>query len=122
MGNDAQSTETTRGVDFVAVQKSPRFRDLRHRHRSFVLPVTAGALLWYFAYVLLSGYAHDFMSTPVFGSVNVAILLGFAQVATTFIITMIYVSYANRRLDPLATELREELEPRISAPVNGGDR
>ena len=64
------------------------------------------ALLWYLAYVLLAGYAPEFMATPVFGNVNVGLLIGLAQVVTTFVITMVYVSYANRRLDPLAAEIR----------------
>ena len=70
----------------------------------------AACLVWYFAYVLLAGYAHDFMSTPVFGSVNVAMLLGLAQVVTTFAVTTWYVRYANKDLDPIAEEIRDEIE------------
>ncbi|KQP00907.1 DUF485 domain-containing protein [Leifsonia sp. Leaf264] len=112
MGNDAPSAETTEpAVDFRTVQQSPEFQRLRSRHRRFVFPVTVACLLWYFAYVLLAGYAHDFMSTPVFGSINIGLLLGLAQIVTTFAVTMWYVSFANRRLDPLSAELRAELEP-----------
>jgi uncharacterized membrane protein (DUF485 family) len=50
------------------------------------------------------------MSTPVFGSINVAILLGLAQVVTTFAVTMWYVRFANKRLDPLAEQIRDEIE------------
>jgi uncharacterized membrane protein (DUF485 family) len=109
MGNDAQETESgvmTSSVDFPAVQQSDRFQTLRKRHRSFVFPVLALALLWYLAYVLLAGYAPEFMATPVFGNVNVGLLIGLGQVVTTFVITMVYVSYANRQLDPLAAEIR----------------
>jgi uncharacterized membrane protein (DUF485 family) len=60
--------------------------------------------------VLLASYAHDFMSTRVFGSVNIAMVLGLAQVVTTFAVTMWYVHYANKRLDPLAEEIRDEIE------------
>lgn len=95
---------------FAKVHDESRFHELKRRHRAFVFPVLAACLVWYAAFVLLGAYAHDLMSTPVFGSVNVGILLGIAQIATTFIVTMIYVSYANRRLDPLAAELRDELE------------
>ncbi|MGL4241596.1 MAG: DUF485 domain-containing protein [Beijerinckiaceae bacterium] len=42
--------------------------------------------------------------------VNVGILLGLGQFVSTFAITMIYVRFANRRLDPIATEIRDELE------------
>lgn len=107
MGDEAPRSVTETEVDFVGIQSSERFRELKKRHRSFVFPVLAAALLWYFAYVLLAGYAPEFMSTPVFGSINVGLLIGLGQVVTTFVITMIYVAYANRRLDPLAEELRD---------------
>ncbi len=111
MGNDAQETEADEmpsSVDFPAVQSSSEFQTLRKRHRSFVFPVLTIALLWYLAYVLLAGYAPEFMATPVFGNVNVGLLIGLGQVVTTFVITMVYVSYANRRLDPIAAEIRNE--------------
>lgn len=111
MGNEALSAEaTTPDVDYRAIQQSPEFQTLRRTHRSFVFPVLGVCLLWYIAYVLLAGYAHEFMSTPVFGSINVAILLGLAQVVTTFAVTMWYVRFANKRLDPLAEEIRDEIE------------
>lgn len=112
MGNDAQDVEAA-AVAFPVVQESESFQTLRKRHRRFVFPVLALALLWYLAYVLLAGYAPEFMSTPVFGRVNVGLLIGLGQVATTFVITMAYVAYANRRLDPLASEIRTD---------NGGER
>ena len=106
MSNEAQTVRAEEDVDFVGLQQSGQFRELRRRHRSFVFPVLALALLWYLAYVLLAGYAPEFMATPVFGRINVGLLIGLAQVVTTFAITMLYVSYANRNLDPIAAELR----------------
>jgi len=72
--------------------------------------VAVAFLVWYFAYVLLADYAHEFMGTPVFGNVNIGLLLGLGQFVTTFAITSWYVSWANRRLDPLAEEIRADLE------------
>lgn len=96
--------------DYEEVAESPDFRDLQRRHRSFVFPVAVLFLVWYFVYVLLAAYAHDFMATPVFGSVNVGLLLGLGQFVTTFVITMSYVAYANRKLDPTSAKIRDELE------------
>ena len=116
MGNEAPSAATNLAeVEYGAVQASPEFQRLRRTHRSFVFPVLGACLAWYFAYVLLASYAHDFMSTPVFGSVNVAMVLGIAQVLTTFAVTTWYVAFANRRLDPLATEIREGIEADVAA-------
>ncbi|MCU1405959.1 MAG: putative integral rane protein [Glaciihabitans sp.] len=95
---------------FTDIERSEKFRRLKKKHRSFVLPIAVVFLLWYFAYVLLADYAHDFMATPVFGNVNVGLLLGLGQFVTTFAITTWYVVYANRHLDPIAAEIRAENE------------
>lgn len=118
MGNDALQIDEVNGtdaVDFVKIQQSPEFVKLRKRHRNFVFPVLIGCLVWYLAYVLLAAYATDFMATPVFGSVNVGLLLGLAQIVTTFAVTTWYVTFANRELDPIATEIRDEAEAVINA-------
>jgi uncharacterized membrane protein (DUF485 family) len=96
-------------TDFERAQASAPFQELKRRHRSFVFPLAVAFLLWYFAYVLLADYAHEFMSTKVIGNVNVGLLLGLAQFVTTFVITTWYVSHANRELDPLADAIRHDL-------------
>jgi len=72
--------------------------------------VTVVFIAWYFVYVLLAAYAHDFMSTKVWGNINIGLLLGLAQFVSTFAITILYVRYADRNLDPLADELRNTFE------------
>ncbi len=72
--------------------------------------MTAFFLIWYGLYVLLGAFAHDFMATKVFGNVNAGLLLGLGQFVTTFLITGIYVRFANRELDPRAAAIRAELE------------
>jgi uncharacterized membrane protein (DUF485 family) len=92
------------------VQDSPEFRDLRRRLRVFVFPMTAAFLLWYLAFVLMASYARDLMAVEVVGSVNVGLVVGLGQFASTFAITALYVRYARRRLDPLAARLRTRIE------------
>ena len=67
-------------------------------------------LLWYFAYVLLADYAHEFMSIKVWGNFNMGLLLGLLQFVSTFGITAAYVSYSNKKIDPKATAIRTRLE------------
>ena len=95
---------------FLDMQASPEFQELRHRLRRFVFPMTAFFLTWYAGYVLLATYAPDFMATRVFGNVNLGIVLGLGQFVTTFVITALYVKFANRELDPRSSAIREELE------------
>ncbi len=92
------------------VQQSPDFTELRRRFRRFVFPMTAVFLAWYFLYVLLAAYAKGFMSTKVFGNVNVGLLFGLAQFVSTFAITMLYARWADREVDPVAEKLRSRIE------------
>jgi len=92
------------------MQSSPEFTELRNRLRRFVFPMTAFFLVWYGIYVALGAFAHDFMATPVFGNVNIGLLIGLGQFLTTFVITGWYVRFANRELDPRAAAIRAELE------------
>ncbi|MFD4431323.1 DUF485 domain-containing protein [Nocardia sp. NPDC058497] len=107
---EAPDRRTPSADEWLAVQASPQFQELRNRLRRFVFPMTALFLVWYLSYVLLGAYAHDFMATEVFGNVNVGLLLGLGQFVSTFLITGLYVRFANRELDPRAAAIRESLE------------
>lgn len=100
------------GRSHEEIMRSPEFVDLKRRFRTFIFPMAALFLAWYALYVLLAAFAPDFMSTSVFGNVNVGLLFGLGQFVTTFAITMIYVWYANKKLDPIAAEIRGDLETR----------
>ena len=96
--------------EYEQAQASPEFMELKKRFRAFAFPMTVAFLVWYLLFVVLSTYAHDFMSTKVFGNINVGLLFGLLQFVSTFVITHLYVAHANKRTDPIADEMRERLE------------
>jgi uncharacterized membrane protein (DUF485 family) len=96
------------GPDYMTIQHSEEFRRLRARFRRFVFPMTLLFIVWYFAYVLLAAYAHDFMSIKVYGQINVAILMGIGQFVSTALITVAYLRFARRRLDPQVDRVRQQ--------------
>lgn len=101
---------STRTV-YEEVQASPEFADLRSRLRRFVFPMSAAFLVWYLAYVLLASFAPGFMAIKLFDSnINVGLVIGLLQFVTTFLITTLYVRYANNNLDPAAERLRQRIE------------
>ncbi|MBO3093561.1 DUF485 domain-containing protein [Cellulomonas dongxiuzhuiae] len=111
-------SESHQETDYQRVQRSPEFQDLRRRFRNFVFPMTALFLAWYFLYVLLANYAHDFMSTRVTGNITVGLLFGLGQFVSTFVITMAYARWANQKQDAVAENLREHIES--GALIDGG--
>ncbi|HEY0401351.1 MAG TPA: DUF485 domain-containing protein [Blastococcus sp.] len=96
--------------EYLAAQNSAEFVELKRRFRRFAFPMTVAFLVWYLLFVLLSTYAHDFMSADVIGTINVGLIFGLLQFVSTFAITHLYVSHANRNTDPIADEMRNRLE------------
>ena len=97
-------------VTYAEIERDPAFISIQRRQRTFVGAASAFFLCWYAAYVLTSSFARDFMATPVFGNVNVGVLFGFGQFASTFIITGLYIWFTNRRITPAVEELRARWE------------
>jgi uncharacterized membrane protein (DUF485 family) len=70
-------------------------------------------LSWYFLYVLLAAFAPGFMSVRLAGNITVGLVFGLLQFVTTFVITMSYVRFANRHLDPLSARIRARIEGNV---------
>lgn len=98
------------GTIYQQVQASPEFVELRSRLRRFVFPMSAAFLIWYLAYVLLASYAPAFMAIKVTGNINIGLIIGLLQFVSTFLITTIYVRYADKYIDPAAERLRQRIE------------
>lgn len=106
----AQRREPT-AEEFIAMRESAEFGKLRGAYRNFTFPpMTVAFFSWYIVYVLAAVFAPGFMGTELPGGWNVGLAFGIAQFATTFIITWVYVKYANKNIEPRAAKIREELE------------
>ncbi len=95
---------------WIDAQRSEDFARLRRRLRGFVFPTAIAFLVWYELYVLLAAFAPGFMATPVIGNINVGLIFGLLQFGTTFLITIWYVRFANRALDPVSDKIRRQIE------------
>jgi uncharacterized membrane protein (DUF485 family) len=95
---------------YVEVARTAEFDNLRRVFRRFVFPATVAFLVWYGLYVVLSAYARGFMDTKVVGHINVALVFGLLQFVSTFLIAWLYARYAGRNIDPLADDLRAQVE------------
>src|ERR687892_2709660 len=91
-----------RGIDWVAAERSPEFRELIKRKRAFVVPATIFFLAWYFGFIILAGYAEDFMGESVYEGLTVGYVLALTQFVMTFGLGVWYLRRADRDFDPLA--------------------
>ncbi|HLL07080.1 MAG TPA: DUF485 domain-containing protein [Nocardioidaceae bacterium] len=92
-------------VLYDEIHASREFADLRKRYRSFAIPWTVAFLAWYMLYVVCSNWAPGLMNTYLVGNINVALVFGLLQFASTFLIAWLYARHADRELDPLAERL-----------------
>ena len=122
MSSDSRSSRLPASDVYVAVEHSPEFAGLRKTYRGWVFPATAAFFLWYSLYVIMSAYARDFMSTKLFGHINVALVFGLLQFVSTFGIAWAYARFANRKLDPTASKLRGEIEATVGRADLPGQR
>lgn len=109
MTHDPDPTQAARHDPvYDELHARPEFTELRRLYRGFVFPATVAFLTWYLLYVVLSNWAHDFMSTKLVGNINVALVFGLLQFVTTFLLAWLYSRFSTARLDPLARWLDDE--------------
>ncbi|MEV7380903.1 DUF485 domain-containing protein [Streptomyces lydicus] len=106
----AQPRSATHDEIYLAVQRSGAFQEVRRRYRRFVVPATAAFLAWYLVYVGAAVAAPGLMARPVAGALNVAMLAGLGQFATTFLLTWAYARHARLRRDRVALDIRWETQ------------
>ncbi len=96
-------------VDWEAAENSAEFKELIKKKKSFVLPATIFFFAWYFGFILLAGYAPDFMgSTFLAEGLTVGYVLALTQFVMTWVLAGLYVSRASRDFDPLAKRAAEK--------------
>src|ERR671917_1997622 len=95
-------------IDWVAAERSPEFRELIKRKRAFVVPATIFFLAWYFGFIILAGYAPDFMGREFLtDGLTVGYVLALSQFLMVWGLGWLYLRKADRVFDPLAQRAAE---------------
>jgi uncharacterized membrane protein (DUF485 family) len=95
-------------IDWVAAERSPEFQELVKKRRAFVVPATLFFLAWYFGFIILAGYAPDFMGREfITDGLTVGYVLALSQFVMTWVLGWLYVRRATRVFDPLAARAAE---------------
>jgi uncharacterized membrane protein (DUF485 family) len=89
-------------VDWEGIERSEEFRELVHKRRSFVVPATIFFLAYYMGFILLAGYAPDFMGKSVYEGLTVGYCLALTQFVMVGVLGVWYLRKADREFDPLA--------------------
>jgi uncharacterized membrane protein (DUF485 family) len=105
-------------IDWVAAERSPEFQELVRRRRSFVLPALGFVFVWSFGFIVLAGYAPDFMGERLVKGFTVGYALALSQFVMTWVLGWLYLRQADRVFAPLAERATARAAPgREAAPA-----
>ena len=99
---------------WAETQASPEFQDLKRKFRGFAFPLTVAFLAWYFLYVILTAFARSWIATPVIGNINIALILGLLQFASTFLIMWLYERHSSKHLDAASEAIRAKVDKELA--------
>lgn len=88
---------------------SPEFRRLVFRRWRISLVLTACLFVLYYGYILLIATNKEFLSRRIGESTTLGIPIGAAVIVGAWLLTAIYVAWANRYYDGEVTRLRARL-------------
>ena len=89
-------------VDWEGIERSEEFRELVKKRRSFVVPATIFFLAYYMAFIIVAGYAPDFMGESVYQGLTVGYCYALTQFLMVFVLGIWYLRKADKEFDPLA--------------------
>src|ERR1700754_3943512 len=94
-------------VDWDGIERSEEFRELVKKRRSFVVPATIFFLAYYMGFILLAGYAPDFMGESVYQGLTVGYCYALTQFLMVFVLGIWYLRKADKEFDPLSDAVVE---------------
>jgi uncharacterized membrane protein (DUF485 family) len=100
---------------YAALNQDERFIALRRKTGRSAIVVTSLFLAWYFLYVMASVFAGGLMRHRLAGSVDIALVFGVLQFASTFVLARRYSRYSREVLDPLRAQVAGDAGPRTAA-------
>jgi uncharacterized membrane protein (DUF485 family) len=91
---------------------SPAFTQLVSRRWRVSLTLTALLFVMYYGYIVLIATNKSFMAQRLGGATPIGVPLGVGVIFGSWLLTAIYIVWANRQYDPEVARLRRELERR----------
>ena len=83
-----------------------RLRELVVARWRLAVALTAATVVLYFGFILLIAYDRPLMGRLLVPGLSVGVLLGAAVIVCSWLLTWVYVRWANTKYDPALHELR----------------
>ena len=88
--------------------QSPEFHDLVRRKNAVSLVLTLAMLAIYFGFIFLIAFRKDLVGARISANVTWGIPMGVGVIASAWVLTGIYVGWANSKYDGMVAALRKK--------------
>ncbi|MCX8027503.1 MAG: DUF485 domain-containing protein [Thermodesulfovibrionales bacterium] len=99
-------TEGRRGV---RIQEDPEFKTLVSQKTIISFVLTVLELFLYFGFIWLIAYNKPFLSSKFYGVITWGIPIAVGTIILSWILTGIYVLWANNKYDTMVKNIREKI-------------
>ena len=106
-GSAARASRTTRRGSGVPADHEQRLRALARERTRVGLSLTAAVFVISFGFIGAVAYARESLGALVVPGLSVGILAGALVIVASWLLTWVYVRWANDRYDPALRALRE---------------
>ena len=88
--------------------EDPEFKDLAARKNRFSINLTIITLIIYYGFIFLLAFKRDLFASKVVGNVTFGILLGIGVIISCWVLTGVYVRWANDKYDAMVARIQEK--------------
>jgi uncharacterized membrane protein (DUF485 family) len=101
--------------DWVKIAESPEFVELHQRKTRFLFGWWICATLFFFCIPLGAGYLPNVFEYKVIGNINFAYTLVIFTFFASWLLSVLYMIWANKVSDPLTAQVVEKLAKKLDA-------
>jgi len=96
-------------IDWLAIEKTPRFKKLHRTKSRFLFFLMGVALVYFFCLPLSTAYFQSILTIKVWGVINIGLLFALSQFVIAWGIAIIYAKRANQDFDQQAKAICQDL-------------
>jgi len=99
-------------MDYDRVERNPLFKQLSFERNCLGAGLAIAMIAVYFSFILTVAFSPASLGTPTHASAVTTwgVVIGASILSFGFVLTAIYVVYANRRFDALSRRIQEDLK------------
>lgn len=88
--------------------EDPDFKDLVARKNRISINLTVATLIIYYGFIFLIAFKRDLFASKTAGNVTFGVFLGIGVILACFLLTGVYVRWANRNYDAMVARLKQK--------------